>query len=163
MEIKRTMDGGEERFMCDVCSRTENELVVIYRLPSDRDVHGVWLPKGTITVGSFWKNRPFNLYHWVHPKKGTLAYYFNVGDVGRWGQDEFEWEDLAVDVIATPGGRVTVLDEDELPADLEPEKRAYIEAARDEIVNGLPKLIEVAERTSARVLRTVRNVGSARK
>jgi hypothetical protein len=152
LEIKRTLDGREQQFMCDVYSRTETKLVALYRLPGDRDVHGVWLPKGTLTVGTFWRDRPYNLYHWVLPKKGTLAYYFNVGDVSRWGQDEFEWDDLAVDVIATPGGRVTVLDEDELPADLDEEKRAYIERARDEILNTLPKLMAEAEQTAKKVL-----------
>ena len=34
-----------------------------------------------------------------------------------------EWRDLIVDVLALPGGRLDVLDEDELPAELPPGDR----------------------------------------
>ena len=41
-----------------------------------------------------------------------------------------EWRDLTVDVLATPAGRLEVLDEDELPADLDAATRARIEAGK---------------------------------
>lgn len=155
-EIKRTLSGRVDRFPCDVFSQSADELVVIYRLPEARDVHGVWLPAGTLTAGYFWPGRPFNLYHWVHPTTGTLAYYFNIGDVGRYDADVIEWDDLAIDVLATPDGAVQVLDEDELPEDLDAGRRRYIEAARDSVLGELRALIDNAERATALVLRELR-------
>src|SRR5687768_2960627 len=110
-EIKRTLAGGAARFACEVFSQNDEELVVLFRLPEPRDVHGIWLPAGTVTVGYFWRTRPYNLYHWLDKRGRTLAYYFNIGDVGSWGNTEFEWEDLAVDILAAPSGRTQVLDE----------------------------------------------------
>ena len=154
-EIKRTLAGGEARFACEVYSQTEDELVVLFRLPEPRDVHGIWLPAGTVTVGYFWRTRPYNLYHWLDKRGRTLAYYFNIGDVRSWATTEFEWDDLAVDVLAAPSGRTQVLDEEELPADLPDERRAYILNARDEVLRDLPKLIETAEAKSTLVLRAI--------
>jgi hypothetical protein len=159
-EIKRTLSGGESRYVCEVFERDAEWLRVIWRLPAAREVHGVLLPEGTITVGHFWRQRAYNLYHWTHPEGGTLAYYFNIGDVRSWGADEFEWDDLAVDVLATPDGRVQVLDEDELPADLAPGRRGYILAARDEVLRDLPRLIATAEGTATLVFRTLRAAGA---
>ena len=130
-------------------------MVVLYRVPGAREVHGVALPAGTMTVGYFWTARPFNLYHWVGPDGRTLAHYFNVGDVTRLEGDLLEWHDLAVDVLATPDGRVQVLDEDELPPDLDPALRRYVEAARDRILRDLPDLIAESEARSAEITRSL--------
>jgi hypothetical protein len=150
-EIKRTLTGRVDEFLCDVYSQSPDELIAIYRLPKARDLHGVWLPEGTMTAGYFWPARPYNLYHWVLPGQGTLAYYFNIGDVGRYDDNVIEWDDLAIDVLATPDGRMQVLDEYEIPADLAPRRREAILAARDEVLRDLPALIETAERTTALV------------
>ena len=147
-EIKTTLSGHVDRFNCDLVERTEERIVVLYRMPVGRDLHGVWLPKGGLTVGYFWGARPYNLYHWLNPDGRTIAYYFNVGDVVRFEAYEFEWRDLAVDVLATPEGRVSVLDEHELPADLDEATRGYVESARDEILHDLPRLMAEAERES---------------
>jgi predicted RNA-binding protein associated with RNAse of E/G family len=152
-EIKSTLSGRVDRFVCDLVERSDDRIVVLYRMPAGRDLHGVWLPAGGITVGYFWGSRPYNLYHWLHPDGRTIAYYFNVGDVVRLEEREFEWHDLAVDVLATPGGRVSVLDEDELPSDLDEATRRYVEAARDEILRDMPRLTAEAERESQAILR----------
>jgi predicted RNA-binding protein associated with RNAse of E/G family len=144
-EIKTTLSGRVDRFRCDVAARSSSEVVVHYRVPRARSVHGVSLPEGTLTVGYFWTDRPYNLYHWVAPDGRTLAHYFNVGDVTRLTADLLEWRDLAVDVLATPDGRVRVLDEDELPPDLDPALRRYVQAARDRILADLPDLIRDSE------------------
>jgi hypothetical protein len=144
-EVKTTLSGEVDRFPCDVASRTADEVVVLYRLPGAREVHGVSLPAGTLTVAYFWTGRPFNLYHWVAPDGQTLAHYFNVGDVTRLAPEALEWHDLAVDILATPDGQVRVLDEDELPPDLDPAMRRHVEESRDRILRDLPALIREAD------------------
>ena len=152
-EVKTTLTGRVDRFVCDVAERSPGDVVVRYRLPAARTVHGVDLPAGTETVGYFWTDRPYNLYHWVGPDGRTLAHYFNVGDVTRLTADLLEWHDLAVDVLATPDGGVRVLDEEELPADLDPRVRRYVEQARDSVLGDLPRLIAESESRSPSVLR----------
>jgi hypothetical protein len=159
-EVKTTLSGRVDEFVCDVVERSTDHVVVIYRIPGPgRDVHGVWLPGGTITVGYFWTARPFNLYHWVGPDGRTIAHYFNIGDVRRYEADRLEWHDLAVDILATPDGRVVVLDEDELPADLDPALLRSIAAARDEVLGNLRTLVLESERTSASVVERLAGSG----
>ena len=106
------------------------EAVVIYRMPRAMLLEDVQLAQGTVSYGYFWRDRPYNAYHWVDDDKHTLALYFNIADRTRIGHDTIEWRDLTVDVLLTPDGRCRVLDEDELPADLEPGLRRYIDDAR---------------------------------
>lgn len=152
-EIKTTLGGRVETFACDLAERTAGRLVVLYQLPQAREVHGVWLPPGALTIGYFWRHRPYNLYHWVTAGGQTLAYYFNIGEIVRWEPEVLEWRDLVVDVLATPDGRVTVLDEDELPPDLDQATRQRIEAARDSVLRDLGQLAAEAEQESRRLLR----------
>ncbi|HEX2035080.1 MAG TPA: DUF402 domain-containing protein, partial [Chloroflexota bacterium] len=153
-EIKTTLSGRIDRFDCEVVERADDHVVVLYRVPAAREVHGVWLPAGTVTLGYFWPARPYNLYHWVTPDGSTLAHYFNIGDVTRLEGPNLHWRDLAVDILATPDGRVQVLDEDELPPDLDPGLRRYVESARDEVLRCLPSLIRESEARAAALLRT---------
>lgn len=151
-EIKTTLSGRVDRFVCDVVERSLEHAVLVYRLPRNRDVHGVWLPAGTITVAYFWMRKPFNLYHWINQAGVTLAHYFNIGDITRFETATLEWHDLAVDILATPDGRIEVLDEDELPPGLDHERRRYIETARDEVLRDLATLIRTSEHESAKAL-----------
>ena len=57
------------------------------------------------------------------PTGGRSGFYFNIADRTRIAEAELEWRDLVVDVLATPAGRLELLDEDELPAVVEPRWR----------------------------------------
>jgi hypothetical protein len=63
------------------------------------------------------------------------------------------------DVLATPDGRFQVLDEEELPPDLDPVLRRHIEACRDRIVAELPTLIAEIEARTATLLHRVAERG----
>jgi protein associated with RNAse G/E len=153
VEVKTTLSGRTDRFPCEVIARDPDRVVLLYRLPKDFTLHGIPLQQGSPSLGYFWPKKPLNLYHFHTLNHQTAAYYFNVGDVIRLDENELEWRDLAVDVLATPAGRVDVLDEDELPPDLSPATRAYIDAARDTILRGLAQLTQDAERDSRQILR----------
>ena len=77
------------------------------------------------------ESRPYNAYHWVDDKRRTLALYFNICDRTRISTSQIAWRDLTVDVLVTPDLRCRVLDEDELPDDLDPELLGQINATRD--------------------------------
>ena len=132
-EIKTTLAGDEKTFDCELLRYRTGEAIVIYRMPRDMQLEQVHLPRGTVSVGYFWENRPYNAYHWVDASRQTLALYFNICDNTRISATSIAWRDLTVDVLMTPDLQCRVLDEDELPQDLDAELRAYIERARDHL------------------------------
>lgn len=151
-EIKTTLAGEEKRFDCELLTRGKSEAVVVYRMPRDVELEDVMLPENSISLGYFWAHKPFNAYHWLDKDGRTLALYFNISDGTRLGEREIAWRDLAVDVLITPDLRCRVLDEDELPADLDGKLRGYIEAARDALCAAPAPTLDAFRARSARLL-----------
>jgi predicted RNA-binding protein associated with RNAse of E/G family len=150
VEVKTSLDGRVQEFACDVTAREVDHVVIRYRMVKDHDLHGVSLHAGELTFGYFWFDRPYNLYHWVRHDGSTAAWYFNIGSVTRFDGAVLEWHDDAIDILATPDGRVRVLDEDELPNDLELGRRQSILGARDRVLRELGSLIHDAEMATAK-------------
>ena len=132
-EIKHTLAGERKTFDCELLQRSAGEVVVIYRMPRDVQLEDILLRRGTVSLGYFWADRPYNAYHWIDERLDSVALYFNISDRTRIGEQSIEWRDLAVDILISPDGRCRVLDEDELPADLDAALRAYIDVTRDEL------------------------------
>lgn len=130
-EIKTTLAGERKEFDCELLRLNRDEAVVIYRMPHDVQLEDLLLPRDTISLGYFWEGRAYNLYQWIDDQSQTLALYFNICDNTRISIDQIAWRDLVVDVLITPDLRCRVLDENELPDDLDRDLRAYIETARD--------------------------------
>jgi predicted RNA-binding protein associated with RNAse of E/G family len=102
-------------------------------MPRDVQLEDVLLRKDSVSLGYFWQDRPYNAYHWIDERHNTVALYFNIADSTRISPQTIEWRDLTVDVLITPDGRCRVLDEDELPADIDPGLLHYIDQTRDEL------------------------------
>jgi hypothetical protein len=149
IEIKRTLAGREKRFECRLLAGDARHAVVLWVSSEAMHVHGVDLPPGTVSLGHFWTDRPYNVYHWLDRAGRTIGFYFNVCDGTRIGDGCIEWRDLVVDVLALPGGRVQVLDEDELPAELPPDVRAGIEAGRAALLADPAAVMAEVEAASA--------------
>ena len=132
-EIKHTLAGEHKTFDCELLHGSATEAVVIYRMPRDVQLEDILLAQGTLSLGYFWQDRPYNAYHWIDEGLDSVALYFNISDRTRIGEQTIEWRDLTVDILISPDGRCRVLDEDELPPDLDDALRAYIETARDEL------------------------------
>jgi predicted RNA-binding protein associated with RNAse of E/G family len=152
LEIKRTLDGREKRFDCRLLALAPDRrhAAVLWIAPEPMHVHGVDLPAGTVSVGHFWTDRPYNVYHWLDGAGQTLGYYFNICDETRITAATIEWRDLFVDVLAIPGVRLDVLDEHELPEALPPGILAHITAGKDAIL-GVPAAVmtEIEEASQA--------------
>lgn len=151
LEIKRTLDGREKRFDCRLIAGGGGDAVVLFVAPAAILVHGVELPAGTVTFGYFWSDRLYNVYHWLDPRHGTtIGFYFNLADLTLIGEGRLEWRDLTLDILATPAGRLEVLDEDELPADLDETLRARIAEAKRQVLadpGGLMRELELSSRS----------------
>jgi predicted RNA-binding protein associated with RNAse of E/G family len=154
LEIKRTLDGREKRFDCRLLDLAPDggHAAVLWVAPEPMHVHGVDLPAGTISVGHFWVDRHYNVYHWLDRAGQTLGYYFNICDETRIGAGVIEWRDLIVDVLAIPGSRLDVLDEDELPAKLPPDIATHIAAGKRAILAGPAAVLAEIEAGSRAVL-----------
>jgi Protein of unknown function (DUF402) len=150
LEIKRTLDGREKRFDCQLLAGDAEggRAVVLFVAKAPMHVHGIDLPPGTVTFGYFWRDRPYNAYHWMNGEGQTIGVYFNLSDSTRIGDGVLEWRDLTVDVLTTPAGRIEVLDEDELPADLSSDIRRRIDDGKAEILRDTPALLADIERQS---------------
>lgn len=151
-EIKTTLGGERRSFDCELLHLGEAEAVVVYRMPRDVLLEDVLLPKATLSLGYFWQGRPYNAYHWVDARRDTLALYFNIADRTRISPQAIEWRDLTLDVLITPDRRCRVLDEDELPAALDPALAAYIAAARSELCRDPLSLLSEYDKLSRSLL-----------
>ena len=152
LEIKRRLAGGEQRFGCRRLAGDAGHAVVLWVAPTPVHVHGVDLPAGTISLGHFWSDRYYNVYHWLDRAGQTLGYYFNICDQTRIAAGVIEWRDLTVDVLALPAGRLDVLDEHELPAQLAPDVAAHIEAGKRAILDAPAAVLAEIEATSRTAL-----------
>ena len=154
IEVKRTLAGVEKRFECRVLARSTTHLAVLWIAPAAMVVHGVALPAGTVSVGHFWTDRDYNVYHWLRadPSTSTLGYYFNLADGTRWTAERLDWRDLTVDVLATPEGRVELLDEDELPPDLDDEAQAHIDAGKAALLGATAAVLAEVEAATRALL-----------
>jgi predicted RNA-binding protein associated with RNAse of E/G family len=152
-EIKRRLDGSVARFQCSLVLRDGDHVVLRYDFTGKGgEVAGVKLPSGTVTYAYYWCDRPYNVYHWLLPDHTTAGYYFNLADQTVMGDDFVDWQDLTVDILITPDGRCQVLDEDELPADLDPALRAKLEGGKGEIVRNSEQLVREIEEATRRWL-----------
>jgi hypothetical protein len=148
VELKRTLVGREKRFDCRLIEGDQRHAVLLFIAAAPMHVHGVDLPIGTVTFGYFWTDRLYNVYHWLDAQGGTIGYYFNLSDSTTISDGRLEWRDLTLDVLATPAGRLEVLDEDELPADLDQTLRARIDEAKQAILGDPQQVMAEIERRS---------------
>jgi predicted RNA-binding protein associated with RNAse of E/G family len=145
VETKRTLTGTQKTFACRVLARTRDALTVLFVSDRPYQVAGLELPTGTVTFGHFWAARPYNVYHWLTPTGATLGLYFSLADEIVIGPDALSYRDLTVDLLALPGAAAAVLDEHELPPELDATTRQRITRALHTAEADLPQLQPLLE------------------
>lgn len=127
VEVKRYLDGREARFDCEpILVEPGRRAVVMYLIDREWRVGDVKVSPGCHTYAHFWSDRPYNVYHFLDGDR-TLSHYANVGECVEISPSRIVWRDYAVDVLIAPDGTSTMLDEDELPPDIDPRVRALAE------------------------------------
>jgi len=125
------------------------------RFVSDRDraIEGteLVLRAGTVTIGHFWVDRPYNVYHWRDGER-TIALYVSTADGTTIEDQLIAYTDLVVDVLLRPFGAIEILDEDELPPGLEPRHRLAIAKALETCVTEPKRLVNEIERETRAAL-----------
>ncbi len=163
-ERKTRLDGSVAEFVCEPILVEPGRRAVL-RYVTDREwaVSGtdIRVRPGTVTVGHYWVDRPYNVYHWLVGGR-TLAYYCNVATDTRIEADLVSYLDLTVDVLLQTGGEPLVLDEDDLPDDLMPTHRLAIARALEQLVANPRMVVREIERETAAALRSGRSTESDR-
>ena len=152
-EIKEKLNGQRMVFECAVLELAGDEAVVLFRSDEAYHVEDVIVPSGSLSVGYFWTQRFYNIYHWVSVEGETLALYINISDRTRITPQQLSWRDLIIDVLITPDGRCRILDEHELPPDLDSSLSNVINTTRDELVSQQRTLLAEMHERSVGLLR----------
>jgi predicted RNA-binding protein associated with RNAse of E/G family len=155
-ERKTRLDGSVVEYECEPLVVEEGRRALVrYVTEQDRPIEGsdLVLRKGTVTVGHFWTDRPYNVYHWLDGVR-TVALYVNVATDTTITTAAIDYRDLVVDVIIRPSGAIEILDEDELPPSIEPGYRLAIAKAIETCVTEGRRLLAEIERETRAVLRT---------
>src|SRR5437870_5540508 len=119
-ERKTRLDGSVDDYVCEQLHLEPGRRAVLrYVLDREWVIAGgvLRVPQGAETIGHYWVDRPYNVYHWRSGGQ-TLGYYCNVATDTEVTAELVGYRDLVVDVLIRPSGEAIVLDEDELPDDL---------------------------------------------
>lgn len=116
VETKRTLDGRAQRFECIGVSYSPRLAVIRFNLSGMRRLGDYVFPAGSYSLGFFWPGRSYNCYRFTRSDGGAILYRFDVVDRVRIAPGRVTYRDLALDVLVSPEGQVTVEDEDEVAA-----------------------------------------------
>ncbi|HEY3248360.1 MAG TPA: DUF402 domain-containing protein [bacterium] len=152
-EIKHTLAGGRQEFVCRLLERSPDRAVLLYPIVQARRVADIVLPANTLTYAYYWTDRPYNVYHWVDADGRTIAFYINLSNHTSIRQDAVEWFDLAIDLLITPDGAIRVLDEEDT-AETSPGARAQIIAAQARALADREALLAEVGASTERLRRT---------
>jgi predicted RNA-binding protein associated with RNAse of E/G family len=153
-ERKTRLDGSVVEYACDaLVIEAGRRAVVRYVTDRDRPLKGtdLVLRAGTVTIGHFWTDRPYNVYHWLDGGR-TIAFYISVAADTAVDEKTITYTDLVVDVLLRPSGAIEILDEEELPTSLEPRHRLAIAKALETCVTEARRLIAEIERETGAAL-----------
>jgi predicted RNA-binding protein associated with RNAse of E/G family len=155
-ERKTRLDGSVVEYVCEPLVIEEGRRALVrYVSEQDRPLEGtdLVLRKGTVTVGHFWTDRPYNVYHWLDGGR-TVALYVSVAIDTTIEPIAIAYRDLVVDVLIRPSGALEILDDEELPPSIEPRYRIAIAKALETCVTERRRLSAEIERETRAVLRT---------
>lgn len=154
-EIKHKLSGETVEYPCKaVVLDSDREAVLLYLIRHDgliKDVD-VSIAKGTLSLGHYWSDRPYNVYHWLDPSGESIGYYFNVAGDTIIRRDRVEWRDLIVDFWLGADGQTALLDVDELPLDLSAELERQIDTDKAEILRDHSCIADAVRRRSDELL-----------
>ncbi len=141
IEKKLTLSGKVYLFKCELLLLNSDLGVLKYVIAREHAIDGIKLQPGDITHALYWIDRPYTLYIW-HLTGNRVIHYFNIADSISLQPREFLWRDLAVDIVIDDGRHVRVLDEDELPDNLDPKLSRYIQNAKATILQEHTSIIQ---------------------
>jgi protein associated with RNAse G/E len=147
-EFKKTYYGKIKEFDCVLAEKKTDEVVIVYKISAPLRFLEVDLPSGVRSFGYYWARRNYNVYHWVSEDNKTIVFYFNVSRSTEILDDRVYWQDMIVDIALFSDGKMEVLDEEEIPPDMNSEDRRLIEKTKKEILSNAKEITaELEKRT----------------
>ena len=148
-EVKRALSGEERVYDCEQVAVSARLAVVRFVFAQPLTAGGITFPAGGMTLGFFWRDRHYNLYHMLTADGGRIADRFDVIDHVRIRPDGVRYDDLLLDVWRYADGRIAVEDEDEVreavaAGRLSRERQAIIDRTRRQVVQHAPAIVERA-------------------
>ena len=140
LEIKKLYNGLEHQYLCDLLYLKNDFGILQFILDKDYYVDNLFLPKGTVSLGYFWENRPYNVYQWFDNDK-LIASYFNISDSTQLSKEKFIWRDLILDILVLANLQYTILDREELDIIDQPEIHVYIDQTKSLIIKNYNSII----------------------
>jgi predicted RNA-binding protein associated with RNAse of E/G family len=154
IEKKMLLSGELHEYACKMAHFTETFGVLQYVIDRKYLVNGIALQPGEITNAFYWTDRPYTLYVWRIEQPEQELYYFNIADRVSLTRTAFIWRDLVVDILFDANDTTHVLDEEDLPSDISPSLRDYIDRAKNHLLSHHNDIIaEVRHWTKTYVLR----------
>lgn len=117
-ERKLKPGGVTREYACSFVYQTVGLMVIRFDMSRGGDVWGppFSIPPGSMTLGYFWKRRPFNLYRIHGPGGGVLGHRIDALTDVQFGTDSVTYRDLALDWWVLPDDTLIEQDRDELEA-----------------------------------------------
>lgn len=140
-EIKHTYFGEEVTANCYLCDLTQGTGILKYYFEDTWVVNGLTLGPPMTTLAYYSDTKPYNVYCWFTEENEVIAYYFNIVENTSLSPDLFSYHDLIVDILVYPDLTYEVLDEDEIPKDINVNTLTYIEDTKSEIISNLSDII----------------------
>jgi len=140
IEKKHFLDGTLIEYNCTLVHIEEKLGILKYIVEKPYNISGLILPKGTVTYGFYWTDRRYTLYRWYYRGK-NIGNYFNIADRIKLEDNEFHWRDLILDVLVKFDHTPQILDEDELPENIDEELRKYIDQSIDDIMTNFMEIL----------------------
>ncbi len=143
VEQKVLLSGERHEYLCDLALLADGTFGILrYTIDREYDVGGIALKPGEVTLAFYWTDRPYTLYTWRHNGAGQGLYYFNIADRVSLAPTRFTWRDLVVDILVSEYELPHILDENDLPSNLNSELFNYIERTKQHILKHYRHIIE---------------------
>lgn len=124
IEKKIRYDSSIVEYQCLPVKVLNNKEAVLYHkvkrsfeMPVDNSILKV--PKGSYTLAFYWCDKPYNVYVFGDGNNQIIGLYINIVKHTEINQKAVTFNDLIIDIVITPSGKYSVLDEDELPEALD--------------------------------------------
>ena len=153
LEKKLTLSGEVQTFSCELVHLEPGFGMLRYVIDREYHINGIRLLPGDVTCALYWTDRPYTLYVWRLGRERRPLYYFNIADSVLLSPAEFAWRDLAVDILIDTQGTAHVLDEHELPEDLDKALARYIKHATEHVLGDYRNIVREADALIPRCLK----------
>jgi len=116
IEIKRHLNKPDESYLCDLCKRGKDYVVLKYVSDRPGRVGDVFFEAGSTTYAYYRTGMGYVLWRISGPDQHLKGYLFHICQDQRVGQERVEYLDLLLDIWIDPDGQIAILDRDEVEA-----------------------------------------------